>query len=117
MAACVIRLWPDNEVTTGLVIGEGVETTLAAATCIAHRGTLLQPAWACGGSGNLTAFPVLAGIEALTIIVDNDESGGGQDAAAKCARRWIDAGREVTRLTPKILGGDFNDIVRGKGAA
>jgi putative DNA primase/helicase len=117
MAGCVIRLWPDDEVTTGLVIGEGVETTLAAATRIEHRGALLQPAWACAGSGNLKAFPALAGVEALTILVDNDLSGGGQDAAAKCARRWIEAGREVTRLTPKILGGDFNDIVQGKGAA
>jgi hypothetical protein len=56
-------------------------------------------------------------IEAFTILVDNDLSGGGQDAASVCARRWIEAGREVTRLTPKILGGDFNDIVRGRGAA
>jgi hypothetical protein len=117
MAGCVIRLWPDDEVTTGLVIGEGVETTLAAATRIEHRRTLLQPAWACGGSGNLKAFPVLAGVEAFTILVDNDLSGGGQDAASVCARRWIEAGREVTRLTPKILGVDFNDIVRGRGAA
>jgi phage/plasmid primase-like uncharacterized protein len=117
MAGCVIRLWPDEEATTGLVIGEGVETTLAAATRIKHRGTLLQPAWACGGAGNLRAFPALAGIEALTILVDNDLSGGGQDAAAVCARRLIEAGCEVTRLTPKILGGDFNDLVRGRGAA
>lgn len=110
MAGCVIRLWPDDEVTTGLVIGEGVETMLAAATRVEHRGTILQPAWACGGTGNLSAFPVLAGVEALTIIVDRDE--GGLTAANACERRWLDAGREVTRLTPKALGFDFNDIVR-----
>jgi hypothetical protein len=31
---CVIRLWPDDMVELGLVLGEGVETTLAAATRI-----------------------------------------------------------------------------------
>jgi Toprim domain len=94
----VIRLWPDDEVTLGLTIGEGVETVLAAATRIQHRGTLLQPAWACGGAGNLSAFRVITGIESLTILVDRDESGGGQDAAAVCASRWLDAEREVIRL-------------------
>jgi len=38
---CVIRLSPDEMITTGLVIGEGIETTLAAATRVQHRGTLL----------------------------------------------------------------------------
>jgi hypothetical protein len=108
---CVIRLWPDDAVTTGLVIGEGIETVLAAATRITHRGTLLQPAWACGYAINLERFPVLPGTETLTLLVDNDANGAGQEAAAACARRWIDAGREVIRLTPKTVGADFNDIV------
>ncbi len=113
MAGCVMRLWPDEDVTEGLVIGEGVETTLAAATRIEYRSTLLRPAWAAGTKGNIAKFPVLAGIEALTILVDNDESGGGQGAAAECAQRWLDAGREVIRLIPGDVG-DFNDIVRGE---
>jgi phage/plasmid primase-like uncharacterized protein len=112
MAGGVIRLWPDEAVEQGLVIGEGVETTLAAATRIEHRNTLLQPAWACGSAGALEAFPVLAGIEALTILVDNDESGAGQRAADHCAERWAGAGREVTLLTPRDIGLDFNDLVR-----
>ena len=44
------------------MLGEGVETTLAAATRIEHRGTLLQPAWAAGSAGNMAKFPVLTGI-------------------------------------------------------
>ena len=84
MAGCVIRLWPDEDVAEGLVIGEGVETTLAAATRITRRGTLLRPAWAAGSKDNLARFPVLAGIDVLTILVDNDENGAGQRAAAKC---------------------------------
>src|SRR5262249_27063080 len=62
MAGCVIRLWPDDAITTGLVLGEGVETTLAAALHITHRGTLLQPAWAAGCGDSMANFPVLAGV-------------------------------------------------------
>jgi phage/plasmid primase-like uncharacterized protein len=111
MAACVIRLWPDEAVEQGIVIGEGVETCLSAATRITHRGTLLQPAWAACVANNLERFPVLSGIEALTILVDHDASGTGQKAAAACTARWSAAGREVTRLTPKAAGADFNDLV------
>jgi phage/plasmid primase-like uncharacterized protein len=106
---CVIRLWPDDAVETGLVLGEGVETTLAAATRIEHRGTLLQPAWAAGSAGNISSFPVLSGIEALTILVDNDAA--GERAADQCRSRWSAAGREVTLLRPNIANTDFNDVV------
>jgi hypothetical protein len=111
---CVVRLWSDDAVSTGLVIGEGIETVLAAATRITHRGTLLAPVWACGYAINLERFPVLDGIEALTILADNDASRTGQAAAAACARRWLDASREVIRLTPRQLGWDFNDIIRSR---
>jgi phage/plasmid primase-like uncharacterized protein len=116
MAGCCIRLWSDEAVEQGLVVGEGVETCLSAATRITHKGTLLQPAWAACVAGNLERFPVLSGIEALTILVDHDHADArgrraGQEAADACAARWSAAGREVTRLTPKALGADFNDVV------
>jgi hypothetical protein len=94
-----------------LVLGEGVETTLSAALYVRCRGTLLQPAWAAGCADGVRNFPVLAGVETITLLVDNDTSGVGQDAAAECARRWDAAGREVLRLTPRKEGVDFNDIV------
>jgi Toprim domain len=111
IGGAVVRLWPDEDVTHGLVIGEGVETVLAAATGIEHRGTLLQPAWACTVAGNVESFPVLAGVEALTILADADANGRGQRAVRRCAERWAANGCEVTILTPRELG-DFNDIVR-----
>lgn len=111
---CVIRLWPDDAVTQGLVLGEGVETTLAAATLIHHNNTLLQPAWAAGSRGNMGKFPVLNGIEALTILVDNDANGAGQQDAAECRDRWIAAGREVEMLAPTRFK-DFNDVTRAWG--
>jgi hypothetical protein len=110
-SGCVIRLWPDDEVSHGLVLGEGVETVLAAATRIMHRGTLLQPAWAAGDARHISTFPALSGVEALTLLVDADENGIGQCSAAECAHRWTAAGREVIRLTPRLVGADFNDLI------
>jgi hypothetical protein len=116
-AGCVIRLWPEEAVDRRLVLGEGSETVLAAATCIQHRGALLLPAWAAGSAGAIRKFPILPGVEVLTLLVDNDlpdQHGrrAGQEAAAECAARWSAAGRDVIRLTPKTAGADFNDVVR-----
>jgi hypothetical protein len=119
-AKCVIRLWLDEAVERRLVLGEGPETVLAAATRIWHRGTLLQPAWAAGDAGHIKKFPILPGIEALILLVDNDRADrhgrrAGLDAAAVCAARWSAAGREVIRLTPKAVDTDFNDVVLRHG--
>jgi hypothetical protein len=95
------------------VVGEGLETTAAAATRVEHQATLLRPAWALIDRINLRDFPVLTSIEALTILVDNDQSGDGQDAADVCTRRWVAANRHVEQLIPNIVGTDFNDIAAG----
>jgi len=97
----VIRLWPDEAITTGLALAEGIETALAAA----HRFT---PVWAAIDCANLSAFPVLPGIEALTVYADHDPAGIA--AARDCARRWRDAGREVQALVPKQPGRDVADL-------
>jgi phage/plasmid primase-like uncharacterized protein len=114
-AGGAIKLWPDAAVTTGLVVGEGLETVAAAATRIKHRDTLLQPAWALIDKGNLKYFPPLSGIEDLIILVDNDlpdQHGrlAGQEAARACAQAWLDAGHFVELLTPRLPGADFNII-------
>src|SRR5450631_1642335 len=67
-AGGVIRLWPDEEVTTSLSIGEGIESCLAAA----HGAT---PIWSCLDAGNMQLFPILRGIESLVIFADHDEAG------------------------------------------
>jgi hypothetical protein len=108
---CVIRLWPDDYVEQGHVPGEGIDTVLAAATRMEHLGTLLRPAWAAGDRGHMRSFPMLPGIDALTLLVDHDANRAGQDAAVECAARWRAAGKEVIRLTPRSADTDFNDIV------
>lgn len=97
----VVRLSDDADVEYALAIAEGVETALAAP---------FRPVWACLSAGNLARFPVLAGIEALTIFADNDASGTGQRAANECAARWHEAGREVTINIVDEVGIDFADL-------
>ena len=109
MGGCVIRLFP--EIGKRLVVAEGVETALTAATRMMHRGVPLHPGWATGCAGNLRRLPVLDGVKQLVILVDNDRSGTGQKAAEECAQRSSAAGRKVIRLMPKGEGLDFNDLV------
>jgi putative DNA primase/helicase len=101
----IVRLWPDDAVTMGLAIGEGIESTLAGAIL---TGRL--PAWAALDAGQLADFPVLGGIECLTVFVDNDLSRTGQVAADRCAARWAAAGVQVDLLTPRHPA-DFNDLL------
>jgi hypothetical protein len=82
-----------DELTMGLVIAEGVETGLALLM------DDLAPVWALGGAGNVAAFSVLGGIEALTIAADTGPA--GQRAANAVAARWQAAGREITIITPR----------------
>jgi Toprim domain len=110
MGGCVIRLFPDAG--KQLVIAEGIETALTAATRFHYCGAPLRPGWATGCANNMRRFPVLDGVERLIILVDNDASGTGQAAAAECAARWSAAGREVVRLMLRAVNSDFNDLVR-----
>jgi hypothetical protein len=111
-SGAAVKLSADADVTTGLTIGEGVETTLS--------GMMLgyQPAWSVGDAGELARFPVLAGIECLTILVDHDERDrhgrqAGISAAAHCADRWTDSDRSVTCVVPNVRGCDLNDVTKG----
>jgi hypothetical protein len=104
----VVKLWPAGE---QLVIGEGIETTLAAATRISYRGTALTPAWSAVARGGLGRLPVLPGVQNLILLVDNDANGEGQKAAERSRQSWRAAGRAVTALMPKQTGWDFNDVV------
>lgn len=103
-AGGVIRLWSDDWVTTGLGIAEGIETALTLA-----RG--FTPVWSVIDAGNLAAFPVLPGIEALTIAVDHDAA--GLKAFKTVAGRWHAAGREVRKVLVPSPGADLNDWARG----
>jgi len=109
-AGCAIKLSADENVTEGLTIGEGIETALAG------MALNFRPTWALGDAGEMARFPVLSGIETLTVLVDHDASGTGQASAIECSRRWTSMGREVFRVIPTAVGLDMADIVRGRAA-
>lgn len=99
----VVKLTPDDEITMGLAISEGVETGLAAIL-----GGL--PIWACLDAGNMADFPVLGGIESLTVVADHDKAGIAASEAV--ASRWANAGREVRIILPEDVATDLNDTAR-----
>ena len=98
-----MRLWPNAAVTQGLLVAEGLETTLRAARV--RAGLVLS------GRGNLELLPVLSGIRCLTIIADHDPA--GLRAAQECRERWLAAEVEVRSWQAPSKGDDFNDFARG----
>jgi putative DNA primase/helicase len=112
-----IKLSDGAEVANGLTVGEGIETVIAAM----NAPTWYRPAWSVIDSGNLKTFPVLPGIESLTILVDHDKRDqhgrrAGQRAAVECARRWDSAGREVITIIPTVEGEDMADVAQHRRA-
>jgi hypothetical protein len=100
-AGAAIKLDP---AATGLVIGEGIETALAA------RQMGLRPAWAMGSAGSIAALRVLPGVATITFLEELD-GGPSRKAIMACGRRWVDAGRKARSIRPKF-GKDMNDLVR-----
>jgi putative DNA primase/helicase len=103
-----VMLDPFDFVTTGLHVGEGVET------CMAARQFNLRPVWALGSAAAVAAFPILGGVECLTLLKEADDASA--QACAACAARWHAAGREVFINWPTI-GKDLNDAIRVRGAS
>jgi hypothetical protein len=102
-AGTVCKLSPDEATTHGIGLTEGVEKGLAL------LAIGWAPIWVTCGTSNMSAFPVLNGIEVLTIFADHDEA--GQKAARICGNRWAEKGTEVHLRTPTALGADWNDAI------
>src|SRR5262249_31534679 len=105
-----IKLDPDDAITDGLTIGEGLET------CLAARQAGFVPIWALGSARAIASFPLLSRVSSTTVIVDNDDSSSrtGQTAADEAVWRWTMAGREVVEVMPRRRGTDLNDVVQGR---
>jgi putative DNA primase/helicase len=101
-----VKLDPDETITLGLVLAEGVETALSA------RQFGYSPAWAAGCANAIARFPVLGGIEGLTLAAEEDKSGANARAIADCRRRYLAAGCDVMVLASRI-GGDLNNALTG----
>ena len=96
-----VRLAPLGDV---LMIGEGIETCLAA-----MQATEL-PAWAALSTSGLRAVDLPARVGEVIVLADGDDA--GEAAARSCALRWKGEGRRV-RIARPPHGSDFNDVLLG----
>jgi hypothetical protein len=101
LASGVIRLWPDEYISYGLGVAEGIETALS----LAHA---YEPVWSLIDANHLSSFPVISGLETLMIAKDNDPV--GRAAAMNCAQRWHAAGKKV--LMTNQAANDLNDSLK-----
>jgi hypothetical protein len=102
-----IKIDPDDVVHEGLAIAEGIESTIAARF-------IYRPAWSLIDANGINGFPVLPGIEHLSIFADNDANKTGEIAAYGCQERWQTAGAEVAIQMPPNVGEDIADIISNR---
>jgi hypothetical protein len=99
-----VRLAPAGDV---LMIGEGIETCLAAIQATGH------PAWAALSTSGLTALKLPDDVWDVIVLADGDAA--GETAARNAAMRWKREGRRV-RIARPTQGIDFNDMLMGRSA-
>jgi Toprim domain len=97
-----------DPVATTIMIGEGVETCMAARQCMASGDIERAPVWALGSVGAISFFPVLDGVRRLIILGESGEASA--QAVRLCGQRWQRAGRRVQVLYSEI-GSDVNDTL------
>jgi hypothetical protein len=93
------------EVGEELMVGEGIETCLAAMQATGH------PAWAALSTLGLQSLDLPAEVRDVTVLADGDDP--GEAAAKQCAWRWKREGRRV-RIARPLRGMDFNDLLMGR---
>ena len=96
-----VRLGEPGEV---LMIGEGIETCLAAMQATGN------PAWAALSTSGLRALDLPGCVREVIVLADGDDP--GEAAARDCALRWKREGRRV-RIARPPRGMDFNDVLLG----
>ena len=97
-----VRLAPAGDL---LMVGEGIETCLAAMRASGH------PAWAALSTSGLLALELPENVRNVIVLADGDEA--GKAAARGAAIRWRREGRRV-RIAYASEGMDFNDMILGR---
>ncbi len=105
VAGAAIKISPDGDVMLGLVVGEGIET------CLAARALGIKPVWALGSAGAIGALPALPGIEGLTLLGETDANGINARECERCARRWLASGQATVERLEPLGTGDANDVI------
>ena len=100
-----VRLAPAAEM---LLIGEGIETCLAAMTATG------LPCWAALSTSGMTALALPLIVRTVIILADHDANGAGERAAYAAADRWLAEGRGVRVAIPPEPVTDFADVLLGR---
>lgn len=100
-----VRLAEPGEV---LMIGEGIETCLAAMQETGHS------AWAALSASGLRALDLPKTVSNVIVLADGDAA--GEAAARDFALRWKRHGRRV-RIARPPMGMDFNDMLVGRASS
>jgi putative DNA primase/helicase len=90
------------EATDQLMVGEGIETCLAAMQATG------RPAWAAMSTSGMRNLELPAHVKEVVILADADRP--GEEAAQYAATRWVRQGRRV-RIARPPQGKDFNDLL------
>jgi hypothetical protein len=85
-----------------LMVGEGIETCLAAMQATGH------PTWAALSTTGLKALDLPEDVRDVIVLADGDAP--GEAAARDCSWRWKRQGRRV-RIARPPQGTDFNDML------
>jgi hypothetical protein len=85
-----------------LMVGEGIETCLAAMQGSGH------PAWAALSTSGLRVLDLPDSVREVIVLADGDDP--GEKAAREAALRWFREGRRV-RIARPPRGMDFNDML------
>jgi hypothetical protein len=101
----VVRLCEPGDV---LMVGEGIETCLAAMQASG------RPAWAALSTSGLRSLDLPNAVRDVIVLADGDEP--GEAAAKECARRCQREGRRV-RIARPPGGMDFNDLLKTSNPA
>ena len=94
-----VRLREPGEI---LMVGEGIETCLAAMQATGH------PAWAALSTSGLRALDLPGCVRDVIVLADGDDP--GEAASRDSALRWMRQGRRV-RIARPPRGMDFNDML------
>jgi putative DNA primase/helicase len=95
----VVRLGEPGNI---LMVGEGIETCLAAMQATGN------PTWSALSTSGLRALELPTEVTDIIVLADGDDP--GEAAAQDCARRWKRQGRRV-RIARPPRGMDFNDLL------
>jgi hypothetical protein len=97
-----VRLAPAAQI---LLIGEGIETVLAAECATG------LPGWAALSTSGLMGLILPPAARSIIIVADHDASGAGEKAARIAAARWHLERRRVSVWMSPRPGEDANDLL------